>query len=122
MKNMIVAVLIVISAAALAFTTSCSRAPEGKADADARPWAVMDVETAQPVQMTVGEWGKCKLDPQTGYRIDPKTGKKLAETIHCVSCQAAIPAPAYAPGSDEAKVKMAYICPACKKNAYPQDL
>jgi len=125
-KNIAIVVLVLLIIVAVVWAVKRTAVPpKGKAYYEAwnRPMKVMDVETKGEVEVKTGEWEQqLKVDKATGYRIDPKTGHKLAIRMQCFSCHKWIPSPPIpvdATPEQIEKIHREYKCPECGKPAMP---
>jgi len=127
MKNrwVLMVLILVVVVAVILTVTRMRRAPKAGSEVTGRKISVMDVESRQMVEVTVGDWEqKFKTDPATGYKLDER-GRKLARPITCASCGKMIPpAPRKIGAGPEAEEKMLreYKCPICGKPAYHEGL
>ena len=84
--------------------------------------AVFDVAAQKEAGVTIGQWEQTfSVDPATGYRKDPQTGKVYAPVHSCAACGrtiAAAPVPEGASEEEARKAREAYRCPFCGQPAY----
>lgn len=87
----------------------------------ARPIRVIDVETLELLEVTVGDYEiNFERDPATGFKIDHR-GRRIAVPITCATCREPVP-PAAIPqdvGEDEYENLLKnYRCPRCGERVY----
>ena len=86
------------------------------------PKDVYDVAAQTQAAVTEAQWEKVfTVDPATGYRKDPQTGKVYAPVHSCAACGRTIAAAPVLEGAskEEArKAREAYRCPFCGQPAY----
>lgn len=116
--KIIVPILIIVVAIVLIVRLS---GPDARPDeVDQRVMTVIDVESLEAIEMTVGEYANAETDESTGYRIDD-SGRKVAEPISCMACGELVP-PAPIPvdthPEEEERIEANYTCPECGGRVY----
>jgi len=131
-KNAAVVVISLIIIAAVVVTVvrlgggTSSRERQVRAAAQAATVEVIDAKTLTKVTVKAGDLAGMKTDPKTGYKIDSQ-GRLLATIHKCASCGAdipSVPVPIPRPGERPFQEyrQQIYMCPVCKKPAYPEGL
>jgi hypothetical protein len=132
MKQVIIAaVLIVVVVGAGVFIwmqmTGRGKTSEGKKAAQVSfsgvKMTVMDVNTNEEITLFASEYMTYKMDPDTGYRTNPK-GQVLAPQVFCDSCKAKVPQckiPQTADSKTQHNAEFTALCPKCKNRLHTGD-
>ena len=89
-------------------------------EVDQRVMSVIDAESLETIEMTIGDYANAETDATTGYKIN-SDGRKVAEPRSCMACGELVPPAPIPVGTDvqeEERIEANYVCPRCGGQVY----